>query len=108
MVTLGDDDGIETRSPGAGLAESQIERLWHEVCDLYPWVEVASRHAFDDSRIEPEDLATLGKISSVRQAFRKWEAAPGLTSDDRHFLADVDRRLASLEGRAEILVLAVS
>lgn len=107
-MTVGDSNDTVARRQDTDPVESRIERLWHAVCDLYPGVEVASRHAFDDSVLAPEDLAALDSIRGVRQAFRECEGASALTDGDRHFLADIDQRLSSLEGRAEILLLAVS
>lgn len=103
LVTPPGSDAAADSTPG-----HQVELLWEGVCDLYPGVEVASRHALEDSELRAEDLATLDAIGSLRVAFERCRSRPGLSTADMWLLADVDARLQSLEGRAEILVLAVA
>jgi hypothetical protein len=78
------------------------------VCDTYPGIEVASRHALDEYELRPEDVATLAAISDLRDTYLRCVAIPGRADEDAYLLADIDQRLSSLEGRIAILRLATA
>lgn len=86
----------------------RLERLWHELGDFWPLVEVATRHALDDYELRPEDEAHLDGLSSLRATYEDCAATPNLEPDTKRFLAFVEHSLLSLEGRAAICRLAAT
>lgn len=86
----------------------RLEALWHGLCEFSNGMEVATRHALDDLELRPEDELHLGGLAALRSELVTCASTPDLPGDIRYFIEELDRRLSTFEGRAEIARLAAS
>lgn len=88
-------------------AAGDVKPLSHAVMDLRLEIEVASSEAFYDGELRGEDPQALDQIGELQDRARASHLEV-LDQAERHLLADIDERLESLRGQAEILQLAVT